>query len=302
MKRINIWIILFLLIGTTSCNEDEVFEREQYKKVFALISSDGYNIFNVVHDMEETESVGYVAVSCGGTTSIEKDININMVWSKEPFDRYNKGNYDVDVEKYAQLVPEDKYDIDDYRITVPAGERSGRMGIRVRPEGLSPDSVYFIPLKIDKYSDYEVNPNKSDILYRVFIKNRYATQETLTNYNLRGVLNGTNTLGIKPMHPISRNRVRIMAGNEMFESNVEVLNRAAIILEIDEDNNVHISPYKDINVTQVNGDPDFPNTFRIEDDGYSTYKTFLLCYNFVIGSTNYTMREELRLEFDEDDE
>ncbi|KAA6328177.1 hypothetical protein EZS27_022897 [termite gut metagenome] len=209
---------------------------------------------------------------------------------------------DVDTAKFAQLVPRDKYDIDDFSLTIPAGERSGRMKLRVRPDGLSPDSVYFISLKVDSHSTYEVNPDKNDILYRVFIKNKYATQESTTNYNLRGNRNGVNTPGVKPMHPISKNKVRIMAGTEPFAAKLTTITSLSIILEIDDDNNVHISPYKDIVVEQVNDDPEFLNTFRIEDDGYKTYKTFLLRYDYKVGNTTYQMREELRREFKEEDE
>ena len=46
----------------------------------------------------------------------------------------------------------------------------------------------------------------------------------------------------------------------------------------------------------------FPNIFKIEDDGFKTYKTFLLRYNYVSGSTVVEMKEELRLEFKEEDE
>ncbi len=63
------------------------------------------------------------------------------------------------------------YDIDDYSLTIPVGgERNGRMKIAIRPEGLSPDSTYFIPIKVDSYSSYEINHKKSNVLYRVLLK------------------------------------------------------------------------------------------------------------------------------------
>jgi hypothetical protein len=218
-----------------------------------------------------------------------------------PFDKYNKDNFDVETEKFAQRLSSSKFDIDNYNFTIPAGGRSGRMAIRVRPDGLSPDSVYFIPLKVDSYSAYEVNPDKSDILYRVLIKNKYATQESTTNYTLRGTRNGVNIMGTKPMHPISSNTVRVMAGTESFQSNVAAINNGCILLTIGSNNKVSISSYKNMVVEQVDDDPDFPNIFKIEDDGYRTYKTFLLRYNYMAGNTTYSMQEELRLEFKEDD-
>jgi hypothetical protein len=300
MKRyLNIMIILVLLMGTGSCNEDEIFEREQYKVVFALVSDDDHNIFKVVHDLDEPESVGYIAASCGGTNSTDKDISVTLVQDVEPFDKYNKDNFDVEEEKFAKRLPAGKFSIDNYNLTIPAGEREGRMTIRIRPAGLSPDSVYFIPIKIDEYSAYEVNPNKSDVLYRVLIKNRYATQASITNYTLRGILDGVNNMGVKQMHPISSNQVRIMAGTDAFQSDITTINKNCIILTVGADNRITITPFKNIVIEQVDGDPDFPNIFKIDDDGYNIYKTFLLSYKYTLDGTTYMMKEELRLKLEE---
>jgi hypothetical protein len=292
-------IMLVLLTGTVSCDEDKYFEREQYKVVFALVSADGYNIFSVEHDLDSTESTGYIVASCGGTNPADKDISIMLVQDAEPFNKYNKDNFDVETEKFAQRLSADKFNIDDYNLTIPAGERIGRIAIRVRPDGLSPDSVYFIPLKVDHYSAYEVNPNKSDVLYRVFIKNKYATQASTTTYTLLGVRDGVNVMGVKQMHPISSNKVRIMAGTDAFQADVTTINNTCIVLTIGDDNRVSISPFKNIDVEQVDGDPDFPNTFFIEDDGFNLYKNFLLSYKYKIGNTTYTMKEELRVKLEE---
>jgi hypothetical protein len=108
--------------------------------------------------------------------------------------------------------------------------------------------------------------------------------------------------GQKIMHPMTKNQVRVMAGNETFVSNINVFNKSAIVLTIQDDNSVTISPYKNLEVWQVDGDPDFPNIFKIEDDGYKKYKTFLLRYNFKQNGTTLEIKEELRLEYNEEDE
>jgi hypothetical protein len=192
-----------------------------------------------------------------------------------------------------------KYNIDSYNLTIQAGERDGRVAIRVRPDGLSPDSTYFIPFKIDSYSAYEANPDKSDVLYQVLIKNRYATQAATSNYALRGVRDGVNVMGVKQMHPISRNSVRIMAGTDAFQSNIDIINRNCIVLTVGNDNRVSISPFKNMEVEQLDGDPDFPNIFFVENDGYNLYKTFLLSYKCKAGDTVYTMKEELRVKLED---
>ncbi|MDR2776396.1 MAG: DUF4361 domain-containing protein [Tannerella sp.] len=300
-KYLNILMIPVFLTGIASCDEDRIFEKEQYKVVFALVSDDDHNIFKMVHDLDSPESTGYVAASCGGSNPTEKDINVTLVQDYESFNRYNKDNFDVETEKFAQRLSSDKFDIDSYNLTVPAGGRNGKMAIRVRPDGLSPDSVYFIPLKINTYSAYEVNPDKSDVLYRVLIKNRYATQASTTNYTLRGTRDGVNVMGGKQMHPISKNSVRIMAGTDAFQADVNTINNTCILLTVDDNSRVSISPFKNMEVEQIDGDPDFPNIFKIDDDGYNIYKTFLLSYRYKVGSSTYTMKEELRIKLDKNE-
>jgi Domain of unknown function (DUF1735). len=295
-----------LLIGMNSCNNDEVFEREQYKNVFALISESD-NVARKFHRLGE-ESIGYVAASLGGTKPTEKDIIVDLAEDKSLIEMYNRTNFDTDVSKYARALPASKYDIDSYRFTIPSGEINGRLPVRIRPDGLSPDSLYFIALRVETHSSYEVNPEKSFILYGIRTKNQWAQADGNTIYNMRGKLrvegapSELEMPGTKVMHPLTKNSVRIMAGNEAFVSDIGVLNQHAIVLTVGDDNKVTITPYKSIEIVQVDGDEDFPNLFKIEDDGFKTYKTFLLRYNFKSEGVIYEMKEELRLEFDEEDE
>ena len=269
--------------------------------------SESDNVSRKYHKLGE-ESTGYVAASMGGTNPTEKDIVVNLVEDNSLIDAFNKTNYDVDVTKYVLPLPKDKYDIDSYQFTIPAGKISGRLPIRIRPDGLSPDSSYFIALRVESHSAYEVNPAKSFILYRVRTKNYWAQADGNTIYNMRAkhrVLGSTSELempGTKIMHPVTSNKVRVMAGNESFVSDVNVFNKSAMLLEIGTDNKITITPYKNAAVTQVDGDKDFPNIFKVEDDGFKTYKTFLLRYNYKSGNTTYEIKEELRMEFDEADE
>lgn len=306
MKRLGTALSMLLLFIFITCDRDEVFEREQYKNVFALISESD-NVARKFHKLGE-ESIGYVAASMGGTNPTTKDITVNLVEDQSLLDDFNRINYDTDVSKYGKPMPESKYDIDSYQFTIPAGGISGRLPIRIRPDGLSPDTAYFISLRVESHSSYEVNPDKSYVLYRIRTKNYWAQADGNTNYSMRAKLRIQGSAselempGTKVMHPLTENSVRIMAGNETYESNINVFNRFAIVLEIGEDNKVSILPYANIEVTQVDGDSEFPNTFLIENDGFKTYKTFLLRYNYKSGNTIYEMKEELRMEFDEDEE
>jgi hypothetical protein len=72
-------------------------------------------------------------------------------------------------------------------------------------------------------------------------------------------------------------------------------------MEIGNDNKVKLESYKNMEIKQIEGDPDFPNVVVLEDDGFKTYKTFLLYYSYKSsGGTIYNIKEELRLEYKED--
>jgi hypothetical protein len=303
-------ICVLVFLGTFSCNEYKLFDEEMYKKVFALISSGDYNILTVVHDLDEAEVTGYVAASCGGTNPTETDIRVTLREDMELFDRYNRSNFD-DIEAYARLLYADKYTVPNYEFVIPKGEKIGRMPVKVRPEGLSPDSTYFISFKVDKFSAYEVNSEKSDMLYRIMLKNYWATQVTATNYSLRAVHQGSNLIGNKRVFPLTHNQVRINVGNTInFTADTANINTRSIILEVEKAQgekitlgkryNITVKPYKRITISQPETiDPEYGNYFFIEDDGFRTFKTFRVHYLYQLegSSTVYETKEELRMEF-----
>ncbi|WP_298647542.1 DUF1735 domain-containing protein [uncultured Proteiniphilum sp.] len=302
MKNINniLVVLIILLMGMLSCDNDEIFEMEQYKNVFALISETD-NIYSKFYDLREPESVGYLSASCGGTNPTKKDINISLVEDPLLIEAYNKTNFDVEYNKYAHALSKSRYDIDSYHLRIPAGEIKSSLPIRIRPEGLSPDSTYFIPLRIDLHDSYEANPEKSYVLFEIRIKNFYAKANG-TTYNLVGKEQERSIFGTKIMHPLGGNKVRIMAGTEAYLADIEVHKKYALVLEISEEGKVHIIPYGDIQVNQIDDDPEYPNIFKVNYDGYRYYKTFLLRYDFTIGDNTYRMSEELRLQFDPENE
>lgn len=305
MRKFN-FIILIITVTLSSCDNDEVFQKEQYKNVFALISG-SENISFKFHSLGE-ESTGIVAASVGGTNPTEKDIVVKMLEDPSLIDAYNIINYDVDKTKYARALPKKNYDINNFQFTIPKGEISGRLPINIRPDGLSPDSTYFIPLRIESHSAYEANPTKSHVLYEVKIKNWWALSDGSTIYSMSAILSEIGQTyeiqmpGSKVMQPISKNQVRMMPGNEKYESKKIIFDQQAILLTISEDNKVTITPYKNAVVSQIDGDEFYSNTFLIEDDGFKTYKTFRLKYTYKSGSKTFEIREELRLQFDEEED
>ena len=300
----------------SSCDRDELFEREQYKQVIALLSDDD-GFFVEEHDLAAVPaSQGYISAICGGSLPTDRDVNVSVIEDESLLLAYNIANFNTRTEKYARLLPYDKYDIASYNITIPAGERVGLLDIKVRPTGLSPDSVYFLPLRMNRFSTYEANPEKSTLMYRVYMKNFYATNRSDVYYAQRYTLDGSFRVSTKLVRPVGGNSVRIMAGDIPLSNEAESTDEAdttaiktdstdysrddvkeieyntdkgAIVLTVDENNNVKIQSWKDLEVTQVDGNPDYPNKFLIAGDGYITYKTFLLNYTYVYEGETHTV-------------
>ena len=295
MKR-SLSALLSLPFFMMSCNDTEVFEQEMYKNVVALISSSYHNNFEEIVPLNGEEVTGFISASVGGSYAPAQDIVVNLVEENTPFDRYNWSLYDADSTRYAKLLPKDKYEIPDYKLIIKAGERTGRTEIKIRPEGLSPDSTYFISLQAVDGEGLELNPTKNNVLYKVTIYNQYASQASNSFYNMTGLQNGAITAASKQLFPLSTNSVRVIAGVESFANNETSIANTAMILEVDSENKVTIKPYKDLQVTQVDGNSRFPNTSHVEEAFGRKFNVFLLSYTYVIGNETREMQEELRME------
>lgn len=279
-----------------SCNDNEIYEQEMYKNVVALISSSYHNNFEEIVPLTGGEVNGYIAASVGGTDAPTKDLVIDLEEELTPFDRYNWNLYDAAVALYAKLVPKDKYEIPDYKIVIKAGERTGRALVKLRPDGLSPDSTYFISLIAKTRDNVELTETKSNVLYKVMIFNQYASQAENSFYNMSGLQNDAITSGSKQLFPLSKNSVRVIAGTEAFASTEVSIGNTGMILEVGDDNKVTIKPYKTLDIQQIDGDTRYPNTFRVEESFGRKFNVFSICYEYTIGTTTRKMQEELRKE------
>lgn len=295
MKR-NLIALLALTVGLSSCNDDALFEQEMYKNVVALISSSYYNNFEEVVPLTGEEVDGYISASVGGTTAPTQDITITLEEDKTAFDRYNWNLYDAATPLYAKLVPPNKYQIPDRKIVIKAGERTGRTLIKLRPDGLHPDSTYFISLVAKAENGVTLNEQKNHVLYKVMIYNQYASQAKNSYYTMSGLQNGAITAASKQLFPISKNSVRVIAGTEAYASTVASIANTAMILEVASDNSISIKPYGTLDITQIEGDTRYPNRFKVEESFGRKFNVFLICYTYKIGNTTRLMQEELRME------
>lgn len=298
MKR-KISALLILPFFLFSCEDKDVFEQEMYKNVIALISSSYHNNFEEIVPLNGQEVTGYITASVGGSYAPDRDLTVKLIEENTAFDRYNWSLFDADTRLYAKLLAKDKYEIPESKIVIKAGERTGRALVKLRPDGLSPDSTYFISLQAFPEGEVEINPTKSNVLYKVMIYNQFASQAKNSFYSMTGLQDGAITAANKQLFPLSKNSVRVIAGIESFASNEQSIAKTSIILEVGADNKVTIKPYKDLVVRQIDNDSRYPNEFKVEESFGRKFNVFTLCYEYQIGSTKKLMHEELRMEITE---
>lgn len=312
MKHKYIILAALAAFSLISCNDREVFEKEQYKNIFGFVSESD-NTKKMTVSLHKEKTTTYMSFSMGGTKAPKNDVKINIVLDTTLVDDYNEANYDVDVSKYSVVMPSDKYEISSMSCTIKAGEVLGTIPVIIYPTGLSPDKDYIIPVRVLSYEGAELRPDKSSLLLRIAIKNQWSNSsgigyQMVGNRKLMPDGSPINMPGTKTIHCWTANSVRMMPGNETFSKDKHVLEAKAMIATIDTTadaegyHKVTLSAYRDLKLQQIDGDPDYPNVYGIIDDGFNTYKTFLLHYYYQIGDEIYEMREETRYLYSEDED
>lgn len=267
INKIYLLPLLLLPLLMASCDENEQFRGELYKKVIYLLSNDDYT-FESEHAFGE-QTIGYVTVYCSGTEHITSDVTVEVEHDPDAIYEYNYMYFDIDESRYAHQLTSDKYNIASYKTVLKADSQDNYslLPITINPDGLSPDSIYLIPLRIKSVSDYEINPDKQRVLYRVILKNDYATMATTTYYQVTGtetrlIGDESSASGISVTRifaPLSKNQVRCFAGTHTYNpSNVSKseIDTYAMTLTINSDNTITITPFADLEVEMLGGGDD----------------------------------------------
>lgn len=233
----------------TSCDNYNQFEDEQYKKVLYVLSYDN-NVFEETHFFDEEESTGHLTVYAGGTCPIDQDVTVEFEKDTVLLQKFNLSNYELNVSKYAKELDPSKFELPSNQVTLKVGEEMAYslFPIKIKAEGLSPDSVYMIPLRIKKASTYEVNPERSAVLYRLYIANIYASQKEATQYSMKGERteegkNATNVTLNKRVFPISKHVVRTNVEIKSFTNTLDFINKNSMFMQVNEDNSVTVTAY-----------------------------------------------------------
>jgi hypothetical protein len=262
MKKYIYVLSLILIVAVMACNEENFSAREYYKHVVYLLSKENYNVCPEVFPFDNgNEVTGYFSVGCGGSLTNSEGFTVELEPDTVLLNTYNRSNFDIDTTKYAKLLDASRYRIETNQVTFPALNKDQyvKVAVMVTPDGLSPDSTYFIPIAIKSVSKYEVNPEKSNILLKVGMENYYAQQLTPTYYQMYGTLFDDlgapigGIAGTKTARPLSKNSIVLYAGNEIqtAKSTYTEIKNLSIVLTVDANNHVTITPYGSIQVTQV---------------------------------------------------
>ena len=306
IQKVAFLAVVAAVLTLCSCKEDEIYQKEQYKHVFSIASTEGeYNVFTDVLHLALPESKCYVTASMGGTNPTTEATEVHFTFDKNLFDRHNVANFGTNVTKYANLLPESMYTIDNYTLTIPAGATEGRLLIRIRPEGLCPDSTYLLPLTVTSFSKHEIHPKRNSILYNVRLRNKFVNQGT--NYKMTAQI-GESPADLvpiilnKPVHPIAKNTIRTIVGMEPWKSPVErsMIEDKTITIAVSEiDSTITVKPYKHLDLEQLY-DPEYPNKFRIVRDGLKWYRSLSFYYRYTLDDKTWYVKEELRQEYNPD--
>jgi hypothetical protein len=229
------------------------------------IISDNDLVYTGMHDLNEAESTGYISVNCGGSLHVDRDVDVTLEYAPDILLQYNKIKYDIDESKYAKELSSKYYSISHLGVTLEANSPDSYsvVPIRVKPEGLSPDSVYLIPLRIKSVSAYSVNPDKSQVLYQIHMKNLYARTDEATIYNASGKLqkegeSEREAAASQTFHPLTKNSFRIFAGIKGYEKDEEVIKKNALIVTVNGDNSLTMKPYNEDYIEVASTDSERP--------------------------------------------
>lgn len=250
-------VLAFVAIGMSIVGcEAKFYDEEQYRKEIYIVS-DNSNIFGQEYTFGEI-SEGWLSIYAGGTTPIEKDVTVELEHWPEVLRSYNRTTYGESYANYAQELDAKNYTIDNYTVVLSKDNEKPytKFPIRVNVSNIGPDDVYYIPLRIKSVSDYMISPEKRDVLFRIYLKNDYATTKSTTYYTMDGteqnfreedgtfspasevsVINAT-----KSLVPVDEHSVRILPST-FYSVAPSVISQRGIVVKVHPDQLIDVPVY-----------------------------------------------------------
>ena len=259
MKRLHFNILplaLLAMVAVLTACEKTFYNDEQYRKEIYLVSDDS-NIFGQEYSFGD-ESVGNLSIYAAGTTAIDHDVNVELEIFPDYLRSYNQRIFGDNYSNYAKALEPSDYKIESMTATLKAGasEPYVKLPIKVIVENLNVDDTYFIPIRIKSVSDYMVSVAKREVLYRIFMKNEYATTKTTTYYTMVGTEQEcTESGGIfvptgvpssvnstKVFTPIAKNSIRQLPGS-IYSNTPSVIRNQSINVTVHPDQIIDVPVY-----------------------------------------------------------
>lgn len=311
-NRINIigfFFAIIFILAFAACNSYD-FEQEQYRNEVNLLSNSSLIYDRQVANISNAGDTIYLVAGMSGTNSSAAPLNVKIMNADSLFHAYNRSNYDIDTERFAKWLPEACYTLTETSMQIKPGDFQAKLPIVVKNlELISPDSTYFLNYQIDPSGTSAFNPQKKEVLLRIYKSNEFATTKTNTFYNYTTSFITTMIEGgavrrptsSNQVFPIGENSVRMMAGDESlgdYNTALDRINKRSIKVTIGNQTpydpsarEVKIETYKGVDVVQMAPKGIYDNTYLINaistPDGRSTYfKEFRLHYKYRLNPTD----------------
>ncbi len=243
MKKIQAASLVVIAMAALTACETTFYDEEQYRKEIYIVSDDN-NMFGQEYSFDDN-SVGYISIYAGGTTPIEKDVQVELEVYSDYLRQYNQRVYGDNYASYAQELDPEDYTFESMTATLKAGSENPyvMLPVKVNVKKLLTQEKYYIPLRIKSVSDYMISTKKREVLYRVYIKNDYATTKTTTYYSMQGTEQQKTYSGgewvdydaLQPVNstkvftPISERSIRMLPGTSYSTDNTVVTNQSLTV-------------------------------------------------------------------------
>lgn len=275
---ITIWALSTLAI---SCDKKPI-ESEQYKKMVYLVGAQN-TTQQLTLNYSDTLVPVFISVATSGSLNIDKDVRVSLSSPARIIEDYNSKFFDEDqFDLFLKPLLSSKYEFPNKEnLVIKASDGIyARQTLLINTVDLHPDSVYAIPVAIDKVSDYEVNPNLDELIVTLKLKNGFSG-----NYAMTGERKNlsTNTISAlqknKVLTATAKNKLRLYVGDNV--ENLAGLNSETILLDIQPDNSIKITAWGSLSLESGIGHYNVQN------------KSIELNYIYKLNGVSYQVNEML---------
>ena len=254
-------VCMSMCIAFTAC-EAEFYQDEQYRKEIYIVSGEN-NIFEQQFAFGD-DLVGYVSIYAAGTTPLDHEVTVELEEDESLLQSYNQSINGTHYDQYAEKLPEDRYEVDNWSVTLKPSEETpyALFPIRVNIDGLEPEDIYFLPLRIASVSDYMISESKRTCLLRILMQNDYAyyrASNDQTHYSMNGTkikvaegtweplefdnegnANYTAIYATKAVAPVTRYGIRMLPESAITTDRAE-LRKQGIVVTVHPDELIDVS-------------------------------------------------------------